>query len=72
MRISHSSRFGRSILLLWDCASRTAATDRVILFDEKETIDPPCEDDPHDDADDDNDKQLQIHIFITVEWAKSF
>jgi len=43
--------------------SGTAATDRVVSFGEKETIDCPYEDDPHNDTDDNNDEKLYIHTF---------
>jgi len=43
--------------------SLAAPTAGVVSFGEKETIDCPYEDDPHNDSDDNNDEKLCIHTF---------
>lgn len=63
---------GMAELFFLDIASRAAATDGVVSFGEKETIDCPCEDDSHNNANDDNYKKLYIHISITRVMDKKF
>lgn len=53
-------------------ASRATATVGRISCGEKETIDRPCEDNPHDDTDYDNDKQLYVHAIKTVSLYEKF
>ncbi|MEA5129257.1 MAG: hypothetical protein VB074_13830 [Proteiniphilum sp.] len=52
-------------LFLGDIASCAAATDGVVSSGEKETIDGPREDDPHNDADNNHNEKLYIHIIKT-------
>ena len=66
------SLIGMAELFFWYFTSRTAATDGVVSFGEKETIDCPCEDDSHNNANDDNYKKLYIHISITRVMDKKF
>ncbi|WP_352420980.1 hypothetical protein [Proteiniphilum sp.] len=48
-----------------DIASCAAATDGVVSSGEKEAINGPREDDPHNDTDNNHNEKLYIHIIKT-------